>query len=130
MRVVIADDSILFLERLKALLQTLKGVEIVGISNNGKDAVDKIKATNPDLAIIDIKMPKMNGIEVINEVRKENKKVKIMVITFYNSELYRKLSLSSGSNYYFSKVDEFDKIIIEVNELMLNKSKCSLKHRC
>jgi len=122
MKVLIADDSIIFVERLKSMLQTLEGVDIVGVSENGKDAIDKIKSTKPDLAIIDIKMPKMNGIEVINEIRKENKEIKIITLTFYNSDLYKKLTLSSGSDYFFSKVDEFDKMILKVNELILQES--------
>lgn len=123
MRVVIADDSVLFLERLKTLLQTFEEIEIVGISENGRDVEDKIKTTKPDLAIIDIKMPEKNGIEVIKEIRKENKEVKFMVLTFYCSDQYRKLAIKSGSDYFYSKVDDFDEVQTKVNELIIKSNR-------
>jgi DNA-binding NarL/FixJ family response regulator len=72
MRVLLADDSGLILERLTEMLMMYRKVEIVGSLKNGNDALDSLRTLKPDLAIVDLKMPGLSGLEVINEIRKDN----------------------------------------------------------
>jgi len=111
MKVLLADDSGLILERLQEALSSFKQVEIVGSFKNGIDALEGLRNLNPQVAIVDIKMPGLNGLEVLNEIRKENKFVKIIILTFYASEYHRQLAIQTGADYFFSKVDDFDKAI-------------------
>jgi DNA-binding NarL/FixJ family response regulator len=121
MRVLFADDSALILERLQQMLEFFKQVEIVGAFKNGNETLHAIKFLKPDLAIIDIKMPGMNGLEILNEVRKEDKAVKIIILTFFSSENYRQMAIQSGADFFFSKVDDFEKVTSVVKEMILKE---------
>ena len=94
-----------------------KEVEIVAILNNGTDALEAIRKLKPDLAIVDNKMPGLSGLEVLNEIRKEDTTVKFIILTFYSQDYYRKLAIQSGADYFFSKVDDFEKVSHLVEKL-------------
>jgi DNA-binding NarL/FixJ family response regulator len=114
MRVLLADDSRLMLERLTEMLNMYRDTEIVGSFNNGIDTLAGLRTLKPDLAIVDIKMPGLTGLEVLNEIRKENKTVKIIILTFYSSDYYRKMAIQAGADYFFNKVDDFDEVSMVV----------------
>jgi DNA-binding NarL/FixJ family response regulator len=118
MRVLIADDSDLILTRLQDMLSINKHVELVGAFKNGTEALDALRILKPDLAIVDIKMPGLSGLEVLNEIRKEDKKVNFIILTFYAMEYFRQLAFQSGADYFFSKVDDFEELSRVVNELV------------
>lgn len=126
MRVIIADDSILILERLQQMLSQYKQVEIVGSLRNGKEALEALRMLKPDLAIVDNKMPGLTGLEVLTEIRKEDSIIKIIILTFYSSENYRQLAIKAGADYFFSKVDDFEKVSWVVKE-MVSKNENSKK---
>lgn len=116
-RVLLADDSDLILERLQQMLRLNPQVEIAGSFKDGIKALEALKRLKPDLAIVDIKMPGLSGLEILHEIRREDSDVKFMILTFYSSDNYRKLAISYGADYFFSKVDDFEKIFPVVNEL-------------
>lgn len=118
MKVLLADDSGLILERLQEALSNYKHVEIVGSFKNGSETLGAIRSLKPDLAIIDIKMPGLNGFEILNEIRKENKAIKFIILTFYSSDYHRELAAQYGANYFFSKVEDFDKAIQVVADML------------
>jgi len=121
MRVLLADDSNLMISRLQEVLSDCKGVEIVGIAENGQIALEKTRQLVPDLLILDLKMPKMSGLNVLKEIRKDDKKMKIMVLTSFSSDDYGEKTLEFGANYFFSKVDDFEKVLPTVQELLKSK---------
>ncbi len=122
MRVLLADDSDLILERLQQMLGPDPRLEIIGKYKNGNETLDALKILKPDLAIVDIKMPGLSGLEVLHEIRKEDSSVKFIILTFYSSDNYRKLAISSGADYFLSKVDDFEKIPVVVNEIFDRRS--------
>jgi DNA-binding NarL/FixJ family response regulator len=121
MRVLLADDSRLMLERLTEMLNMYRDTEIVGSFNNGIDTLAGLRTLKPDLAIVDIKMPGLTGLEVLNEIRKENKTVKIIILTFYSSDYYRKMAIQAGADYFFNKVDDFDEVSMVVAGILWKK---------
>lgn len=121
MRVLLADDSNLMISRLQETLSVYKEIEIVGIAENGLTALEKTRKLIPDLLILDLRMPKMSGINVLREIRKKDKKIKIMVLTSFSSEDYREKTLELGANYFFSKVDDFEKILPTLQGLLMPK---------
>jgi DNA-binding NarL/FixJ family response regulator len=123
MRVLLADDSILILERLQQMLTIFPQVEIVGSLKNGTDALQAIKILKPDLAIVDIKMPGLSGLKVLTEIRKVDKTIKFIILTFYSSEYYQQMALQSGADYFFSKVDDFEKVSLIMAEMVLKEEK-------
>ena len=129
MKVLLADDSGLILERLAEMLNMYKKVEIVGSFRNGTDTLAALRSLKPDLAIIDLKMPGLSGLEVIHEIRKEDKTVKVIILTFYSSDYYRNIAIQTGADYFFNKVDDFDEVSMVVagmlwKEVNGNRIKC------
>ena len=118
MRVILADDSVLILEWLQDTLGMNKHVEIVGSFKNGIDTLKALKTLKPDLAIVDFKMPGLNGLEVLKEIRKENKILKFIILTYYSLDNYRQVAMQAGADYFFSKVDDFEKVSIVVEEMV------------
>ena len=130
MRVLLADDSVLILEWLQDTLGLNKQVEIVGSFKNGIDTLKALKTLKPDLAIVDFKMPGLNGLEVLKEIRKENKILKFIILTYYSLDNYRQVAMQAGADYFFSKVDDFEKVSIVVEEMVAkeqNNKICHLK---
>jgi DNA-binding NarL/FixJ family response regulator len=122
MKILLADDSELILERLQDLIKKYKEVEIVGAFNNGYDTLEGLRNLKPDLAIVDIQMPGLNGLEILGKIKQEQKNITFIILTFYDSDFYKLLALDLGTDYYFSKVYDFEKIS-SVVEKMLAKEK-------
>lgn len=118
MRVLIADDSSFMLDRLQQMLLSLEDVEVVVSFRNGTDALHALRDQKPDLAILDNKMPGLKGVDVIREIRKEDRKVKIMLLTFYANTYYKQQAMNAGADYFFSKSEDFEKIPGVVSELV------------
>jgi len=118
MRVLLSVDSILILEWLQDTLGVNKQVEIVGSFKNGIDTLKALKTLKPDLAIVDFKMPGLNGLEVLKEIRKENKILKFIILTYYSLDNYRQVAMQAGADYFFSKVDDFENVSIVIEEMV------------
>jgi DNA-binding NarL/FixJ family response regulator len=123
MRVLLADDSELIRKRLENVVCAYKQVDLVGSYENGTAALKALKTLKPDLAILDIQMPGYTGLEVLQEIRKENKTMKIVILTLYSSGFYRSISFKEGADYFFSKADDFEKIPVVIEELISNENK-------
>jgi two-component system response regulator NreC len=102
-RVVIAEDHSLFREGLKALLNSLPDIEIVGETNNGRDVVQLVSSLTPDLVLMDITMPGTNGIQAIRKIRKRHSNIKIITLTMHRNEEYVQEALKAGTNAYVLK---------------------------
>ena len=123
MRVLLADDSDLILERLQEMLCSHEQVEVIASLKNGNDTLEALRSLKPELAIVDIKMPGLNGLEVLHEIRKEDSEIKFIILTFYSSEYYRHLAKMEGTDYFFNKAEDFDKISLAVAEIIKRKKK-------
>jgi two-component system response regulator YesN len=121
MKVLLADNSYLILERLQEMLVKFPEVEIAGQFSNGLDALNALKTLHPDLAIVDNRMPGLSGLKVLEEIRKENKGVRFVILTFYSSVFYRQLAMQLGADHFFSKIDEFEKVSEVVAEMLASK---------
>ncbi len=121
MKVVIADDSSLLRERIKSLLNSLNNNPMIYEAINGVDALQLIREKEPDLAILDIRMPEMNGIEVLKKIRALKMKTKVCVLTNYPYPQYRKRCMEEGADYFLSKIEDFEKIEIIVSNMLRDK---------
>ena len=118
MKILLADDSVLMLETLQEMLSVYNKVEIVGTYKNGTDALEAMRILKPDLAIVDNKMPGLSGLEVLTEIRKENKVLKFIILTFFAQDYYRQMALKAGADYFFSKSEEFEKLSLIVAQMI------------
>ncbi|MFZ4399072.1 MAG: response regulator transcription factor [Bacteroidales bacterium] len=123
MKVIIADDSLLIQERLIDIISQLDNTEILGVYSNGNDTLEGLRIHKPNIAIVDFNMPGINGLEVLNKIRIEDKLLVFIILTFFSSNYYKTLAIQSGANYFFSKVDEFEDLTILLKKLIGEENK-------
>lgn len=117
--VVLADDHVLVRDGIKALLEDQEGIRVLDEASNGLEALDVIKNHKPDLLIVDIRMPELNGIEVVREVNKLYKDVRTLVLSMHDSEEYVVKAIQAGADGYLLKgasKEEFLKALHKVAE--------------
>lgn len=102
-RVVLADDHVFVRDGIKSLLENEANIEVVGEAIDGADALEVVAATNPDLLIVDIRMPNLTGIEVVEKLRNEKNSVKIIMLSMHESEEYVLKSIKAGADGYLLK---------------------------
>ncbi len=110
MKIVIADDSSLLRDRLCKLLTGFNERIEIYEAENGRLAMELICAENPDLVILDIRMPEMNGIEVLKKIRELKMQTKVCMLTNFPFPQYKKKCFEMGANYFLDKNMEFEKI--------------------
>lgn len=103
MRVMITDDHALVREGLRSLLEGEPDIEVVGEATDGEDAVNKAQEIQPDIVLMDITMPGMNGLEATTRIRENNPDIKILVLTMHQSDDYFFKFLDAGASGYFVK---------------------------
>lgn len=116
-RIVLADDHVLVRDGIKSLLEEQPDMEVVAEASDGKEAIDILEKDLPDLLIVDIRMPEMNGIEVVKKIRDNKWDVKTLVLSMHDSEEYVVQSVQAGADGYLlkgSSKDEFLKALHKV----------------
>ena len=104
--VMIADDHSLIREGLKQLLEFDGTIKVVGEASNGKECLEKIYVCNPDVLLLDINMPEMNGIEVLKKMKAENSQIKVLILTVHNEMDYLMKAVDIGVDGYILKDSE------------------------
>ena len=115
--VVLADDHVLVRDGIKALLEDQTGITVIDEASNGKEALEVIAKNKPHVLIVDIRMPEMNGIEVVAEITKQKIDVKTLVLSMHDSEEYVLKSIQAGADGYLLKgasKEEFLKAVHKV----------------
>ncbi|MFD2529699.1 response regulator transcription factor [Polaribacter marinaquae] len=115
--VVLADDHVLVRNGIKALLEDETGITVIGEASDGKEAIRIISTNKPDILIVDIRMPEMNGIEVVAEISKNHKEIKTLVLSMHDSEEYVVKSIQAGADGYLLKgasKEEFLKALTKI----------------
>lgn len=102
-RVVLADDHVFVRDGIKSLLENEANIEVVGEAIDGADALEVVSETQPDLLIVDIRMPNLTGIEVVEKLRSEKNTVKIIMLSMHESEEYVLKSIKAGADGYLLK---------------------------
>lgn len=103
MRVVICDDQALIRDGLEMLLRLEKDIEIVGLAQDGAEAIDLVRHTKPDLVLMDLKMPRMNGIEATRRIHAEMPDIRILVLTTYDDDVWVFDAIRAGASGYVLK---------------------------
>ncbi|OOG75528.1 response regulator transcription factor [Flavobacterium sp. A45] len=102
-RVILADDHVFVRDGIKSLLENEANITVVGEATDGLEALALIDSVQPDLLILDIRMPNMTGIEVVEQLRSKNNLVKIVMLSMHESEEYVLKSIQAGADGYLLK---------------------------
>ncbi|HEX9014343.1 MAG TPA: response regulator transcription factor [Anaerolineaceae bacterium] len=110
-RVLICDDQAVVCEGLNAILSTAAGIEVAGLANNGAQALDQVQRLQPDVVLMDLKMPVMNGIQATRAIRERFPQVRILVLTTYDLDEWVFDAIHSGASGYLLKDTPRDELI-------------------
>ena len=120
-QVLIADDSGMVRRIMKAFLEATPDVEICGEASNGLEAVEKAKALKPDLVLLDLAMPGMNGAEVASVLKKTMPEVPIVLFTMYDENIGKYLTSAIGVDAVLSKPDGVTALAKAVDAVLTRK---------
>ncbi len=117
-KVMLSDDHTLMREGLKNLLEFDGNIKVIAEADNGIDCLKKLKTVTPDVLLLDINMPKMNGIEVLEELKKKKTPIKILLLTFHNDVEYLVKAVDSGVDGYLLKDSDSSELKKAIYTLM------------
>ncbi len=103
MRILIADDHLVVREGLSAMLSREPDIQVVGEAVNGVEAVNKAKKLQPDMVLMDLRMPELDGVEAMRQIRAENPDIKFIVLTTYDNDEYIFKGIEAGARAYLLK---------------------------
>jgi DNA-binding NarL/FixJ family response regulator len=107
-RVLVADDHAIVRQGLARLLDSLDGLEVVGEASDGAEAVEKVLNLDPDVIVLDIVMPGVDGIEAARRIRREHPRTEIVILTAHRSETYQRQAFEAGARGYLLKDCDLD----------------------
>ncbi|MGC1404536.1 MAG: response regulator transcription factor [Thermodesulfobacteriota bacterium] len=120
-RIFIAEDHTILREGLKVLLSGNPDFEIVGEASDGLEAISGIEKFSPDLLLIDLSMPRMDGIESIREIKKRQSSTKIIALTVHKTEEYVLATLKAGADGYILKDSTHGDLIVAIKSVLNGK---------
>lgn len=118
MRVLIVDDSSIVRLRLAELLAEFEGIEVVAQADNAFAAVDLVRTLEPDVAIVDVRMPGRSGMELIKEVKQSRQPPKVIMLTNFPTPENRAKCLSHGADYFFDKSSQIEDVLAVLKDLL------------
>ncbi len=121
-RVLICDDQVIVCEGLRAILSTARGIEVVGVVHDGAQAVEMIPETQPDIILMDLKMPVMNGIQATRLIRQQHPQVRVLVLTTYDADEWVFDAIRGGAAGYLLKDTPREKLIAAIQETVEGKT--------
>lgn len=116
-RILLADDHSIVRSGLRSLFKTTREFVVVGEASNGEEAVQLAEKLRPDIAIVDISMPKMTGIEATRQIKQKNPAVKVLILTIHDNEEYVYELIRAGADGYVLKDAEKQEIFTAVRRV-------------
>lgn len=121
-KILIADDHSMVREGLKQLIELEEDIEVVAQAGDGQDALNKIKEYSPDVVLLDINMPIMNGLEVLEKLKQQHINVNVLILTIHNEIEYLYRAVEIGVNGYVLKDSESDVLIKAIRSIFNGES--------
>lgn len=121
-RVLVVEDHNVVRQGLVALLNLVEGIDVVGEAADGEEAITQFRSHKPDVTLIDLRLPKLAGVEVIQQVRSESPQARFVVLTTYDGDedIYR--ALKSGAKAYLLKGMTTEELITTIREVHAGRS--------
>ncbi|KPK96472.1 MAG: histidine kinase [Omnitrophica WOR_2 bacterium SM23_72] len=116
--VVIAEDHTILREGLRALLSSQQGLKVVGEAQDGREAIRCVQNSAPDVILMDLSMPRMNGLDAIREIKKTNPDTKIIALTVHKTEEYVLATLQAGADGYVLKDATHSELVMAIMNVL------------
>lgn len=117
-KIILADDHKIFCEGLRFMLEDQPGIEVIATAPDGHAAAQLARELSPDVVVIDIGMPNLNGIEATRKINAENPDVKIIALSMHSDKRFVAEMFKAGASGYLLKDSDFDELIIAINTVM------------
>jgi DNA-binding NarL/FixJ family response regulator len=117
-RILIAEDHRILREGLRSLLSSNTGFKVVGEAQDGKEAIQKAGELKPDLVLMDLSMPRMDGLDAISEIKAVSPQSKLLVLTVHKAEEYVFASLKAGADGYLLKDATSVELVLAIESVM------------
>lgn len=121
-RIIIADDHLMFIDGLKSLLRTMKNIQVTGEAVNGRQLIDLLEKTPADLILMDVNMPVMDGADATRLIRIKYPDIKILMLTMFNTRDHIEKLLRAGAHGYILKNTGKKELQDAIESLMKNRS--------
>ena len=121
MRILIADDHELMRRGLRSILSTRPNWEVCGEAVDGSDAIEKTKLLQPDILVLDISMPRVNGLEVARAVRRDYPRTQVVILSQYDESEMRPYAIEAGARGYVSKAEASRQLLTAIESLIVEQ---------
>lgn len=121
-RVMLADDHVLMREGIRQLLEFDGSMEVVAEANDGEECIEKLLETDPQILLLDINMPRGNGIEILKEIKRRKMNVKVLILTVHEGIEYLLKAVDYGADGYIMKDAESVELKKAINVIMNGES--------
>ena len=121
-RVILADDHALFRSGVKRILSEVSGVEVVGEAADGLQLLALLKQMTPDLVILDISMPKLRGLEAIQQIKSSYPRVQVLILTMHKDAEYLSYALGAGAAGFLLKQDADPELLEAITNIRRGKT--------
>ena len=102
-KVLVCDDQVILSQGIKSVLETSEELDIVGIACDGLDCLKKVEETHPDVVLLDIRMPNMNGVVATKEIKEKYPETKVIILTTFDDSEYILNAINNGASGYLLK---------------------------
>lgn len=121
-KIVIVEDHQLFREGLKAMLDSRTDLEVIGEAEDGLEALEVVRENPPDLLLLDLSMPRLGGISVLNEVKRMYPQVAVLALTIHESDQYVLEAFNAGVNGYCIKDASREELLVAINSVLKGRT--------
>ena len=121
-RIILAEDHALVRQGTRRILEEHPDFKVVGEAENGEQALELVKHLNPDVAILDIRMPKLSGVDVVREINGSSPETKILILSAYDDDEYILALMEAGVSGYLLKTAQANELVEAVRSVAQGKN--------
>jgi len=117
-RILIADDHEIFRRGLRSLLESHSNWEVCGEAVNGREAIERVRELKPDVVVLDVTMPQINGLEAAREIRRNVPESKVVILSQHEASLMKQSALAAGARAYVTKSEVSRELMIAIETMI------------
>ena len=122
LRVLVADDHEVVRKGLRSILEEQPGWEVTAEASDGREAVDKVRSLRPDVSVVDVSMPGLNGLEATRQMLRNDPQTRVLILTMHESDPLIREVLDAGARGYLLKSDASRDLVTAVDAIGRNKT--------